>query len=167
MATTEPGNAARREGVEQALTEIVTRGNKNGRKLHRVARRWERLHYTLGGLAVVLATTSAITGLASATGRIPAAVIAAAAAAATGLTTFFASEKRSRTRDIEAAAWFELKDAAKDKLLFRLRDDDWLRSGAESDILALQRWQARLIRREIRDGGSQDAKSSWQTSPDG
>ncbi len=152
MATSDPDVNAIREAVEQALAEIVTRGQKSGRKFHRSARRWDRLHYTLGGLAVVLAAISAGTGFASAAGRVPAAVIAAAASAVAALTTFFGSEKRTSTQDIKAAAWFELKDAAEDKLRFKLRDDDWLRVSAESDVLALQRWQARLGRGEIAGG---------------
>jgi len=152
--------APNREGVKQALTEIAKRGRDNGKELHRAGQTWKIVHYTLGSFAVILATSSAITGLASATNRLTAAIIAAAAAAAAGLTTFFASEARSRTRKATAASWFELKDAAEDKLLFRLRDDDWLRNGAEADLSTLHQWQARLIAET-----PEEPKSNGHTQP--
>jgi hypothetical protein len=149
-----------RESVRQTLAKIARRGHENGLKVHRSARRWERLHYVLGGLAVVLAAVSAGTGLASTAGRVPAAVLALASGAVTALATFFGSEKRSQTKYAESAAWFKLEDAAQNMLDFRLHNDQWLTSGAEGDVADLRDRQARLISRETVDDGKPRVQSS-------
>ena len=148
MSGSNPAAHSIRESVRQTLEEIASRGRENGRKVHRSARRWEVLHYALGGLAVVLVAVSAGTGLASAAGRVPAAVLALVSGSVTALAVFFGSEKRSQTKYKESAAWFSLQDAAKNMLDFKLHDNQWLTSDAQQDVMDLRDKQARLIRRE-------------------
>jgi len=97
---------------------------------------------------VVLVAVSAGTGLASAAGRVPAAVLALVSGSVTALAVFFGSEKRSQTKYKESAAWFSLQDAAKNMLDFKLHDNQWLTSDAQQDVMDLRDKQARLIRRE-------------------
>ena len=63
-------------------------------------RAWQALDYILGLPAAVLATISGTTGLASTTGRVPAAVMALIAAGLTAVTSFLHSnDNHSRSRE--------------------------------------------------------------------
>jgi len=146
MSTNTPEVSSPRESVQDALVEIRDRADENRRKLFRAFRQWKRLHYALGGLAVVLAAVSAGTGLASVAGRIPAAILAITSGAVTGLATFFASEKRSQTKKAQSAAWIEVKNAAQNMLDVKLIDDQWLTSCAWEDVAALREEEKRLIK---------------------
>src|SRR4051812_40087733 len=108
MSASKPDLNVMRESVRQTLEEIAGRGHDNGRAVFRSGRLWERLHYSLGGLAVVLAAVSAGTGLASTAGRVPAAILALASGAVTALATFLKSEKRSQEKYAESSAWFKV-----------------------------------------------------------
>jgi len=138
-----------REAVKRGLREIEKRGEKNGRKMHHSARKWERIHYTLGATAVALAAASGGTGLAVTGGRVLAAAIALGSGALAALVTFLGSEKRSQMQESRAAAWFQLRYAAQNLLDFRVHNEHWLTSGAERDLVDLRDRQARILRGEI------------------
>lgn len=165
MSASDPQADSIRDSVRQALTEIMNRGSKNGRGVYSSARRWEHLHFALGGLAVVLAAAAAGTGLASAAGQVPAAILAIASGAVTGLATFFDSEKRGRAQHAVAAAWFRLGEDARSMLEFKLHDDRWLTSSAEQAIRDLRDRQARLLRGEIGNDGEPGAEASGSSLP--
>jgi hypothetical protein len=147
MSAINPDLNTMRETVRQTLEEIARRGHDNGRAVFRSGRTWEWLHYSLGGLAVVLAAVSAGTGLASTAGRVPAAILALASGAVTALATFLKSETRSQEKYAESSAWFKVQDSAKNLLDFKLPNDAWLTSDVEQDIRALRDEQTRLIGR--------------------
>jgi hypothetical protein len=67
----------------------------------------------LGLPAAVLAAVAGATGLVSAAGRIPAAIIALVAAGLTAAATFLKSDENQKTNITMSAAWSQLADDAR------------------------------------------------------
>jgi hypothetical protein len=74
---------------------------------------WGRTYYLLGLPAAVLATIAGAAALASAAGRIPAAIIALISAGLTTAATFLNSNHNKQHNNELSAAWKELADAAR------------------------------------------------------
>ena len=88
---------------KDGLRNIIRNAN-DMRKVHqRLALRWGRTHIILGLPAAILSATAAATGLVSAAGRIPAAIIALFAAGLTAANTFLNSQSQ-RAREEQIAA---------------------------------------------------------------
>lgn len=99
------------------LEAIIAESDLNAFDCRRASVRWGRAFYLLGLPGAVLATLAGATGLATTTGRVPAAVIALVSACLTAAGAFLNSEQNRKKSDDLSAAWQELGDDARIRLL--------------------------------------------------
>jgi hypothetical protein len=96
-----------------ALESIIAESAVHAYELRRSGHWWARTYYLLGAPAALLAAVAGATGLASTTGRVPAAIIALAAAGLTAMATFLDSAQNQRQDRALSAAWTSLADDAR------------------------------------------------------
>src|SRR5487761_45424 len=94
----------------------------------------------LGLPAAVLAAVAGATGLISAAGRVPAAVIALVAAGLTAAATFLNSDDNQKSNIVMSAAWSELADDARLQHLSYFQAIEKLRDPSDKTVLADEYW---------------------------
>jgi len=109
--------------IEQALKEIISGSEKASDWHSDRAALYGRAYYALGLPAVVLAALAGATGLASAAGRIPAAIIALVSAALGAAATFLNSAGQRAYHQEMASQWYMIAGEAK---LHRFEEVDWI-----------------------------------------
>lgn len=92
---------------EQAVAE--------GRK----AKFWHRMNIVVGLPTAVLAGAAAVTGFATAAGRVPAAILAVVVACLSAASTFLGCESRARAAERKTSAWTVLARDARVALTYR------------------------------------------------
>lgn len=146
------------DDVRTAFRRLVAECDLNAFDTRRASRWWSRAYYFLGMPAAALAAVAGATGLISAAGRVPAAIIALVAAGLTAAATFLGSDENQERNIVMSAAWSELADDARLQNLsyvqtmkqFAGSDDD----GKMADeywrtMLDLHRRKGRLLRGEV------------------
>jgi hypothetical protein len=93
------------DDIATALRSLIAEGDLNAFDTRRTSRWWGRAYYLLGLPAAVLAAVAGATGLISAAGRIPAAVIALVAVGLTAAATFLNSDENQKSNIVMSAAW--------------------------------------------------------------
>jgi hypothetical protein len=101
------------DDIATALRSLIAEGDLNAFDTRRTSHWWGRAYYLLGLPAAVLAAVAGATGLISAAGRIPAAVIALVAAGLTAAATFLNSDENQKSNIVMSAAWSQLADDAR------------------------------------------------------
>src|SRR6266536_2198905 len=84
-----------RDDLRQPLESLAERVNEEAQRSRLVAGRWSATHLALGLPTAVLAAAAGATALASAAGRVPAAILALTAAAFSAASTFLKGEIRA------------------------------------------------------------------------
>jgi hypothetical protein len=108
-----PSSGPGRADLRQQLTGLAERANDEAQRSRVVASRWSTTHLALGLPTAVLAAVAGATGLASAAGRIPAAILALAAAGLSAASTFLKGDSRAADTWKRAAAWSTLSADAR------------------------------------------------------
>src|SRR5690349_20952389 len=101
------------DDIATAFRSLIAEGDLNAFDARRASRWWGRAYYLLGLPAAVLAAVAGATGLISAAGRVPAAIIALVAAGLTAAATFLNSDENQKSNIVMSAAWSELADDAR------------------------------------------------------
>jgi hypothetical protein len=140
-STEEPPNA-----LSEQLDRLIAKAEYRSTKTGRWARFWQVVDITLGLATAVLAAIAGATGLASAAGRVPAAILALVAAGLGAASRFLESRERyERNRKRRNALQALERDA-----LFAKASQGW--PGAESLYDALRRLNDRwtvIINRSV------------------
>ncbi|MEV6830124.1 hypothetical protein [Amycolatopsis sp. NPDC051102] len=143
------------------LESVMAEADLNAFDARRSSLRWGRAYYLLGVPAVILATTAGATGLATAAGRVVAAVIALASAGLSAAATFLNSQEQRKTTGQLCAAWQELADDARMELIQRAQalkagrsPDDVFESTYWEQVLELHRRKGHLLRGDLPPGKS-------------
>lgn len=108
VAPTPRADAARPQVVADLgaeLADLSRSAREAADREARAARFWRRLHLAIGLPTAVLAGAAAVTGLATAAGRIPAAALALVVACLSAASTFLGCEARARAAEQRASAW--------------------------------------------------------------
>jgi hypothetical protein len=101
------------DDIAAAFRLLISEGDLNAFDTRRSSHWWGRAYYLLGLPAAVLAAVAGATGLISAAGRVPAAVIALVAAGLTAAATFLNSDDNQKSNIVMSAAWSQLADDAR------------------------------------------------------
>ncbi|GAA0503427.1 hypothetical protein Ade02nite_35890 [Paractinoplanes deccanensis] len=133
------------EGIRQGIIEVRTASVDAASWHARWARRWGRVYFALGLPSAVLAGVAGATGLASTSGRIPAAIIALVAAGLGAAATFLDGARHREHHTAMSAAWQSLASDAHTHLLADVPSADWLRTDGRAALQALSRRRARLF----------------------
>ncbi|HXL91964.1 MAG TPA: hypothetical protein VN969_23730 [Streptosporangiaceae bacterium] len=139
------------DDVATAFRSLIAEGDLNAFDARRSSRWWGRAYYLLGLPAAVLAAVAGATGLISAAGRVPAAIIALVAAGLTAAATFLNSGDNQKNRIVMSAAWSELADDARLQHLSYVQAIKKLDDPADSIVLADEYW-ARVLNLHKRKG---------------
>jgi hypothetical protein len=138
-----------------ALMTLVAESDLRAFNLRRGSVWWSRAYYMLGLPAAILAAVSGATGLASTTGRFPAAIIALVAAGLTASATFLNSGENSKKNKMLSAEWQRLADETRILLLQcaqKLENtpvEQVIDSRYWKSVLDLQRRKGQLLRGDI------------------
>jgi hypothetical protein len=118
---------------------------------NRVGKRWARAYYLLGLPAAVLATIAGAAGLASAAGRIPAAIVALAAAGLATAATFLNSNENKQQNGKLSAAWQELADDVRLAVIRygRIRAQAFAEDALINDVIYFNRRKSALLRGDL------------------
>ncbi|QKV77823.1 hypothetical protein [Amycolatopsis sp. Hca4] len=138
------------------LESVMAEADLNAFDARRSSLRWGRAYYLLGVPAVILATIAGATGLATAAGRVAAAVIALVSAGLSAAATFLNSQEQRKASGRLCAAWQELADDARMELIQRAQA---LKTGTPGDdvfgttywekVLELHRRKGYLLRGDL------------------
>lgn len=158
VATSATHTSESRASIEQAFTEIRLGAVKAAEWHSRRAVIYGRLYFALGIPAVVLASLAAAAGLASAAGRVPAAIIALVAAAIGAVNTFLDGGGQRRYHQQMAAQWFHNAAEAKLHLLTDIHEPEWVSGEGREAVRRLLSRQAQLL--EGRSGMLVDSKQT-------
>jgi hypothetical protein len=109
--------------INQALGEIITGSEKASEWHSKRGALYGRAYYALGLPAVILATLAGATALASAAGRVPAAIIALVSAALGAAATFLNSGGQRAYHQEMASQWYMIAGEAK---IYRFQDVSWV-----------------------------------------
>jgi hypothetical protein len=105
------------DGQRQAIADELRRLEEDAtyasQSQFEASKFWRLWHWTLGIPAAVLAAVAGFTGLASVTGRIPAAILALIAAVMGGLLTVVEPNKRGRQAQAAGVAYNEVRVGAR------------------------------------------------------
>jgi hypothetical protein len=136
--------------LRQTVDRLATDAERESARRLSSATRWDRVYLMLGLPAAMLAAIAGATGLASAAGRIPAAVITLVSAALSAAVIFLDSQKRAATNRALSGGWDGL---AGDARLFRIRrlGGDYIVEGVSPEARRRLRDQDELIDNEMRD----------------
>jgi hypothetical protein len=144
----DPGSAARAAGEGQStglageLHDLIGDAEQRGNKAQHWARFWQVVDIVLGLAATVLAAVAGAAGLATAAGRVPAAIIALIAAGLAAANQFLHSGERYERNRRRRSAWQALERDA------RLEHASTREQG-ESDTESLYDVMRELLRRRI------------------
>jgi hypothetical protein len=135
---------------------LADKAQEEARNAARAARQWSAVHLALGFPTAVLAAVAGATGLASTTGRIPAAILALVAASLSAGATFLKSDSRAAEAQRRAGALSILSTDARLVSAFEgnrarsaeIRNQLSLPVGRYDAILANDYDQARRLRDE-------------------
>lgn len=133
------------------MPTLIAEGDLNAYDTRRTSRWWGRAYYLLGLPAAVLAAVAGATGLISAAGRVPAAIIALVAAGLTAAATFLKSDENQKNNIVMSAAWSELADDARLQHLSYAQAVQKLKDSSDKTILADDYW-ARVLGLHRRKG---------------
>lgn len=128
--STDNDGAGRLEsGIRSELAKLISE-SEQAAKTHRGRTRfWRRMDVSLGLPAAITAAAAGATGLASAAGRIPAAIIALVSAALSATVVFLRAEQQvKRHAELSAAWWALASDASMAGL--RLLEPDGIQRGS-------------------------------------
>ena len=128
------------DDIEAALRTLIAEGDLSAYDTRRASRWWGRAYYILGLPAAVLAAVAGATGLISAAGRVPAAIIALVAAGLTAAATFLNSDENQKNDLVMCAAWSELADDARLQHLRYVQAVKRLNDSSDKAILADDYW---------------------------
>jgi hypothetical protein len=143
------------DDIATAFRSLIAEGDLNAFDTRRVSHWWGRAYYLLGLPAAVLAAVAGATGLISAAGRVPAAVIALVAAGLTAAATFLNSDENKKSNIVMSAAWSQLADDARLQHLSYFQSVEKLRDPSDNtdlvdeywkQILSLHKRKGRLLR---------------------
>jgi hypothetical protein len=107
-----PGEGQQSDRLREELERLISDARQNSKKVARWAYIWQIADLGLGLAAAVVAAVAGATGLASTTGRVPAAILALTAAGLTAAARFLRSNERYETDWLKAVAWQELYQGA-------------------------------------------------------
>jgi hypothetical protein len=133
------------EGVRAGIEEILGASTAAAEWHAAWARRWGRIYLWLGLPASILAAVAGATGLASAAGRLPAALMALGAAALGSAATFLESGQRRQYHEAMSSAWQVLANDAHVYLLAYVPDGEWLSTSGRETYGALSQRRSELI----------------------
>ena len=111
---------ARRKEIAEELLRLEEDSTYASQSQYEASKFWRLCHWVLGVPAAGLAATAGFTGLASVTGRVPAAILALIAAVLGGLLTTVEPNKRVRQGQTAAAAYNEVRVGARQARLIDL-----------------------------------------------
>jgi hypothetical protein len=135
------------------LLSLIADGDLRAYDTRRASQRWGRAYYSLGLPAAVLATVAGAAGLASAAGRIPAAIVALVSAGLSAAATFLNSNENKQQNNRLSAAWQELADDVRLAVLRHSRLRMGSRIAAQdrlmTDVIAFNKRKGALLRGEL------------------
>ena len=129
------------DDIEAALRTLIAEGDLSAYDTRRASRWWGRAYYILGLPAAVLAAVAGATGLISAAGRVPAAIIALVAAGLTASATFLNGDDNQKSNIVMSAAWSELADDARLRHLSYSQSVKKLEDPSDNTALADEYWK--------------------------
>jgi hypothetical protein len=150
------------DDVAGAFMSLIAECDLYSFDTRRSSRWWGRAYYLLGLPAAVLAAVAAATGLISAAGRVPAAIIALVASGLTAAATFLNSQDNQKRNNLMSAAWSELGDDARLQHLSYVetgrRSSDPMHTTTSADtywsqLLKLHQRKGRLLRGDLTSTG--------------
>lgn len=129
------------DDIAMAFRALIAEGDLNAFDARRASHWWGRAYYLLGLPAAVLAAVAGATGLISAAGRVPAAIIALVAAGLTAAATFLNSDDNQKSNIVMSAAWSELADDARLQHLSYSQSVKKLEDPSDNTALADEYWK--------------------------
>jgi hypothetical protein len=116
----------------------------------RASKRWGSAYYFLGLPAAVLATIAGAAGLATAAGRIPAAIIALVAAGLATAATFLNSNENKQQNSKLSAAWQELADDVRLTVVkYSVSKDPLTQEHLLRDVISFNKRKSALLRGDL------------------
>jgi hypothetical protein len=132
-------------GIRSELDKLINESEQEA-KTHRARTRfWRRMDVSLGLPAAMTAAAAGATGLTSAAGRVPAAIIALVSATLSAAVVFLRAEPQVKSHTELSAAWAALAadaDLAKNVRLLKTRGPEHV----ERELPELFEWRNDLLR---------------------
>lgn len=153
-----PAQSAARADLRGNIRDLVAYATTEAGAARKAARWWSLIHLWLGLPTAVVAAVAGITGLASTTGRVPAAILALAAACLSAASTFLGADGKATNSLRQAAAWTTL--AADGRLVDAFEGNRAVSADLRNQLsLLLQRQDAILsgdleVARQLREHGA-------------